>query len=128
LQEWVAEISQRRFGRNLRVGDAFSGMGSIPFAAAELGCDVYASDLNPVACLLTWGALSIIAGQPEFHARVLAAQQETHRNLGGNMQSRARIGNGPRPLRFRERAKRKSSFDLRGRRRDGKDDAWTVGF
>ena len=40
LQEWVAEISQRRFGRNLRVGDAFSGMGSIPFAAAELGCDV----------------------------------------------------------------------------------------
>ena len=75
LQEWVAEISQRRFGRNLRVGDAFSGMGSIPFAAAELGCDVYASDLNPVACLLTWGALNIIAGKPEFHGRVLAAQQ-----------------------------------------------------
>lgn len=74
LQEWVAEISQRRFGRNLRVGDAFSGMGSIPFAA-ELGCDVYASGLNPVACLLTRGALNIIAGKPEFHARVLAAQQ-----------------------------------------------------
>lgn len=36
LVEWVDQISQRRFGRRLRVGDAFSGMGSIPFAAAEL--------------------------------------------------------------------------------------------
>ena len=81
LQEWVTEMSQRRFGRKMRVGDAFSGMGSIPFAAAELGCDVYASDLNPVACLLTWGALNLIAGQPEFHARVLAAQKALYEEM-----------------------------------------------
>jgi adenine-specific DNA methylase len=49
LAEWVNEMSQRRFGHSLKVGDAFSGMGSIPFEAAELGCDVHASDLNPVA-------------------------------------------------------------------------------
>jgi adenine-specific DNA methylase len=78
LVEWVAQMSQRRFGRRLRVGDAFSGMGSIPFAAAELGCDVYASDLNPVACLLSWGALNIIAGDPDFHAQVLEAQQRIY--------------------------------------------------
>lgn len=68
-------MSERRFGHRLRVGDAFSGMGSIPYAAAELGCDVYASDLNPVASLMTWGALNIIAGDPKFHRRVLEAQR-----------------------------------------------------
>ena len=76
LAEWVNEMSQRRFGHSLKVGDAFSGMGSIPFEAAELGCDVHASDLNPVACLLTWGALNIIAGDPAFNAKVIAAQKE----------------------------------------------------
>lgn len=81
LQEWVAEMSERRYGRKIKVGDAFSGMGSIPFAAAELGCDVYASDLNPVASLLTWGALNIIAGEPDFHAQVLAAQKQIYTEI-----------------------------------------------
>src|SRR5439155_7234368 len=81
LQDWVAEMSERRFGRRLRVGDAFCGMGSIPFEAAELGCDVYASDLNPVASLLTWGALNLIAGPKKFHDQVLAAQSEIYREM-----------------------------------------------
>jgi putative DNA methylase len=80
-QEWVAQMSERRFGRRLRVGDAFSGMGSIPFEAASLGCEVFASDLNPVACLLTWGALNIIAGTKEFHAEVLEAQEKLYREI-----------------------------------------------
>ena len=81
LQQWVSQMSERRFGRRLRVGDAFSGMGSIPFEAAELGCDVSASDLNPVACLLTWGALNLIAGPKEFHAEVTAAQDKIYREM-----------------------------------------------
>ena len=81
LAEWVGQMSHRRFGRKLRVGDAFCGMGSIPFAATELGCDVYASDLNPVACLLTWGALNIIAGPDKFHAKVLAAQDKLYNEM-----------------------------------------------
>jgi adenine-specific DNA methylase len=81
LPEWVAQMSERRFGRRLCVGDAFSGMGSIPFAAAELGCDVFASDLNPVACLLSWGALNLIAGPKKFHAQVMAAQDEIYREM-----------------------------------------------
>jgi putative DNA methylase len=70
--------NQRRFGSRIKVGDAFSGMGCIPFEAAELGCDVYASDLNPVACLLTWGALNLIGGTDEFRARVHTAQREVY--------------------------------------------------
>ena len=51
LSELIEQLSIRRYGKRLKVGDAFSGMGSIPFEAVELGCDVYASDLNPVACM-----------------------------------------------------------------------------
>jgi putative DNA methylase len=32
--------------------DPFSGGGSIPLEGLRLGCDVFASDLNPVACLI----------------------------------------------------------------------------
>lgn len=81
LQEWVEEMSVRRYGRTLRVGDAFSGMGSIPFAAAQLGCDVYASDLNPVACLLSTGALKLIGGPEDFHAKVLKAQDDLYQEM-----------------------------------------------
>lgn len=34
------------------VVDPFAGGGSIPHEALRLGCDVFASDLNPVACLI----------------------------------------------------------------------------
>ncbi len=81
LPEWVEEMSLRRFGRRLRVGDAFSGMGSIPFEAAELGCDVYASDLNPVACLLTWSALHVLGGDSDFHERLAAAQRQIYEEM-----------------------------------------------
>ena len=43
----------------------FSGGGSIPFEAARLGADVYASDLNPVASLLTWASLNIAGADDE---------------------------------------------------------------
>ena len=59
-QELVEQLGILRFGRRPVVSDTFSGGGSIPFEAARLGCDVNASDLNPIACSLTWGALNII--------------------------------------------------------------------
>jgi putative DNA methylase len=34
------------------VVDPFAGGGSIPVEALRLGCDAFASDLNPVACLI----------------------------------------------------------------------------
>jgi len=34
------------------VADPFAGGGSIPLEALRLGCDAFASDLNPIACLI----------------------------------------------------------------------------
>ncbi len=62
----MQQLAQNRYGRSLKVGDEFSGMGYIPLAAAELVCDVHAYDLNPVAGLLTWGALNIVGGSKQI--------------------------------------------------------------
>ena len=81
LAELVQTLGQRVYGEAFTVGDAFSGSGSIPFAAAELGCNVVASDLNPVACTLTWGALNIIAGDPAFREEVHETQERLYQEL-----------------------------------------------
>jgi len=78
ITELVAQLGQARFGRVPRVGDAFCGGGSIPFEAARIGCEAYASDLNPVAALLTWSALNIVGGGPEVAAQVRQAQEEIY--------------------------------------------------
>ncbi|MBB5232976.1 anti-phage-associated DUF1156 domain-containing protein [Deinococcus budaensis] len=75
LQEIVEQLGVMRFGEKPRVGDVFSGGGSIPFEAARLGCDTYASDLNPVAALLTWSNQALLCATPEDRARIDAAQK-----------------------------------------------------
>lgn len=75
-EELVEQLGILRYGHRPRVGDTFCGSGSIPFEAARLGCDVYASDLNPIACMLTWGALNIIGASAEERAGIERAQQE----------------------------------------------------
>ena len=75
-QELVEQLGIVRYGHRPKVGDTFCGGGSIPFEAARLGCDVYASDLNPIACMLTWGALNIIGAPPEQRAKVEQAQRK----------------------------------------------------
>lgn len=75
-QALVEQLGLLRYGHRPKVGDTFSGGGSIPFEAARLGCDVYASDLNPIACMLTWGALNIIGASPEKRAEIEKAQRE----------------------------------------------------
>jgi putative DNA methylase len=74
MPELVEQLGILRFGHRPKVGDTFCGGGSIPFEAARLGCDVYASDLNPIACMLTWGALNIIGAQPEARREIERAQ------------------------------------------------------
>ncbi|XOS91177.1 hypothetical protein ACLMAB_21410 [Brevibacillus laterosporus] len=59
LQELVQQLGEKRYGHTPRIGDCFAGGGSIPFESARMGAEVYASDLNPVATLLTWSALNI---------------------------------------------------------------------
>ncbi len=75
LQELVQELGRRRFGKIPVVGDCFCGGGSVPFEAARMGCDVYASDLNPIAMLLTWAALNI-NGSSENEIQELRKFQE----------------------------------------------------
>lgn len=73
--ELVEQLGVMRFGHRPRVADTFCGSGQIPFEAARLGCDVYASDLNPVACMLTWGAFNVVGGSTEERERLALDQQ-----------------------------------------------------
>lgn len=65
LQELVHQLGKKRFGKVPVVGDCFCGGGSVPFEAARMGFDVYASDLNPIAMLLTWASLNILGSSEE---------------------------------------------------------------
>ena len=47
-----ALVSAAHPGEAPLVVDPFAGGGSIPLEALRLGCDAFASDLNPVACLI----------------------------------------------------------------------------
>lgn len=74
--ELVAQLGIMRFGHVPQIGDTFCGGGSIPFEAARLGCNVYASDLNPVACMLTWGTLNIVGASSDTQKKIEKAQRE----------------------------------------------------
>jgi len=74
--ELIEQLGIMRFGHRPRVADTFCGSGQIPFEAARLGCDVYASDLNPVACMLTWGAFNVVGGTTESREKLARDQQE----------------------------------------------------
>jgi adenine-specific DNA methylase len=87
--ELVEQLGILRYGHRPRVGDTFSGGGSIPFEAARLGCDVYASDLNPVACMLTWGGLNIIGAPPERRSEIARAQAQVVKEVDEEI---ARLG------------------------------------
>ena len=75
FSQLVEQLGVMRFGHRPTVSDTFSGSGQIPFAAAQLGCDVYASDLNPIACMLTWGAFNIVGATDEQQQEQAAQQQ-----------------------------------------------------
>lgn len=75
-QELVEQLGILRFGHRPKVGDTFAGGGSIPFEAARLGCDASASDLNPIACMLTWGAFNIIGADIEKHNKIQKIQND----------------------------------------------------
>lgn len=78
LPTLMQQLGKSRFGHTPRVGDAFAGGGSVPFEAARIGCDAFASDLNPVAALLTWSSLNIVGGGAEVTKLVAEAQQAVY--------------------------------------------------
>ena len=64
------------------VVDPFAGGGSIPLEALRLGCEVFASDLNPVACLI----LKVMLEDIPRHGQGLA---EELRKVGGEIKRQA---------------------------------------
>ncbi len=83
--ELIEQLGIMRFGHRTRVADTFCGSGQIPFEAARLGCDVYASELNPVACMLTWGALNIVGGTEKSRKILAKSQQELVRRVNAEI-------------------------------------------
>ena len=70
LAEARAEILKATDGNPPPMLDPFCGGGSIPLEAQRLGLEVYASDLNPVAVLITKAMIEIpqhFAGQPPIN-------------------------------------------------------------
>lgn len=65
LEELVEQLGILKFGHRAVIGDCFCGGGSIPFEAARMGNNVFASDLNPIAGLLTWADLNIVGASDE---------------------------------------------------------------
>jgi Adenine-specific DNA methylase containing a Zn-ribbon len=81
LIELIKELSMKRYGHNIIVGDCFSGGGSIPFEAARIGCDTYASDLNPIAGLLTWADLNICGAKEKDLDTIKAFQEAAYTSI-----------------------------------------------
>lgn len=71
----IEQLGIMRFGHRPRIADTFCGSGQIPFEAARLGCDVFASDLNPIASMLAWGAINIVGGSAEDRIRFAQDQR-----------------------------------------------------
>jgi putative DNA methylase len=70
LAEARAEILKSTDGHPPPVYDPFCGGGSIPLEAQRLGLEAHASDLNPVAVLITKALIEIppkFAGRPPVH-------------------------------------------------------------
>lgn len=86
FHELVEQFGILRYGRRPRVGDTFSGGGSIPFESARLGAEVAASDLNPIACMLSWGAINVIGAQPDENEALRLVQRDVSGSIEATIQ------------------------------------------
>ena len=77
LPELIEQLSIKRYGHTVTVGDCFCGGGSIPFEAARIGCNAYGSDLNPVAGLLTWADINLCGASKEEYTIIKEFQKST---------------------------------------------------
>jgi putative DNA methylase len=87
MPELVEQLGIMRFGHRPRFADVFSGSGQIPFEAARLGLETFASDLNPIACMLTWGAFNVVGAAPEVRATLSASGREARGDVQAEVDS-----------------------------------------
>ena len=78
ISDFISQISEKRYGHNVRVGDCFCGGGSIPFEANRIGADAYGSDLNPVAGLLTWADINFSAMNETEQEKLVSFQKKVY--------------------------------------------------
>lgn len=76
LQELAQQLGKKRYGHVPVVGDCFAGGGSNVFEPARMGCDVYGSDLNPLAGVLTWADLNILGCSKEEQKELEVFQEK----------------------------------------------------
>ncbi len=79
IQRAREEILKANAGKPPKVLDPFAGGGAIPLEALRLGCETYASDLNPVAVLILKATVEYPQkyGQPKrIKSRDLAVEKE----------------------------------------------------
>lgn len=81
LNELTKELSEKKYGHDALVGDCFCGGGSIPFEAARIGCNAYASDLNPIAGILTWAAINVCGADPETVGHIVHFQENIYQKV-----------------------------------------------
>ena len=79
IQDLIQELGTNRYNRIPIVGDVFCGGGSVPFEAARIGCAVYASELNPIAMLLTWASLNVNGATQDSVNQIEKFRQEIYR-------------------------------------------------
>ncbi|WP_239017725.1 anti-phage-associated DUF1156 domain-containing protein [Sphingomonas aracearum] len=87
IPELVNQLGVMRFGEKPHVVDTFSGGGSIPFEAARTGCRSTGTDLNPIACMLSWGAGHIIGASNTDEAEWKRSQEHAAREISARMQA-----------------------------------------
>jgi len=82
--------------------DSFAGGGSIPLEALRIGCDVFASDVNPVACMILKAMLEDIPKRgPELTDQVKRAAVELKAKVeGGLRQFYPNDSNGTQPIAY----------------------------
>lgn len=81
FEELIIQLGQKKYGHAPKIGDCFSGGGSIPFEASRLGCEVYAVDLNPIASLLTWASLNIIGSSNDKVKKIISFQNSVYNKV-----------------------------------------------
>lgn len=81
LNELINQLSVKRFGKLITVGDCFSGGGSIPFEAARIGANIYGSDLNPISGMLTWADLHICGASNDDIKRIESFLESAYNDI-----------------------------------------------
>ena len=85
LTELINQLSVKRYGHLVKVGDCFCGGGSIPFEAARIGCEAFGNDLNPVAAMLTWADINLCGATEDEIKEIVNFRNKVYNGVKNEM-------------------------------------------